>query len=293
MGEFGAALAMIPMRKNGVNFMKKKTVMFGFLAAFILVFVGVLLCAFCAPKTVNGDWELVVNPEISSATPDEAEESERVFYSFENQNGYGSGKYKTFFDGGVEEGEYRLSEKDETKFINLGTKDMEYDIVGVKLIKSAKLTVTYPETYDEQTGETTPAQDYVFAQAKAPEYEKMPFDSFAVDDALIGEWTADRTLSYYANELSYTESVRFLDSGIMTIHYESTDLALNRYMYYAYSAEKSELTFALVTDLDTKYNVAYAFDNGDLKFTNDDTSASIFADAFFSDAVFSAAGKEK
>ena len=73
----------------------------------------------------------------------------------------------------------------------------------------------------------------------------------------------------------------------MTIRYKSADLALNRVMYYAYTVSDRKLTFSPVTDKDTKYTVSYGFDkNGNLKFTEDKTSASIFADAFFSDVTY-------
>ena len=104
----------------------------------------------------------------------------------------------------------------------------------------------------------------------------------------MGEWaTNERTLSYYVYELSYKETVEFKDNGIMTIHYESADLALDRVLYYAYTTEDDALTFSLVTDKDTEYTVLYSFDdNGNLRFINDDTSASIFADSFFSDVTY-------
>lgn len=231
---------------------------------------------------------MVVNPEITKATPDEVENSEKVFYTFSKPGEYGDGVYKTYFDGGIEEGEYKLSEKDSKKLINLGTEDLEYKIIGSKLFGNAKLTITYPEHTDDQTGQKSPAQDYVFAQAKAPEYEKESYNSFETDEALVAEWISnERTLSYYVNELSYTETVKFYDNGIMTIHYESADLALDRYMYYAYTVKDGELTFSLVTDKETQYTVSYGFDkNGNLKFTEDNTSSSIFADAFFSDVTY-------
>ncbi len=106
--------------------------------------------------------------------------------------------------------------------------------------------------------------------------------------ALIGEWvTNERTLSYYANELSYTESVEFLENGVMVINYFSEELLLDRDMYYAYTTENNSLIFSLVTDKETEYQVSYALDkDGNLKFENDDTSFSIFADAFFSDVTY-------
>ena len=87
--------------------------------------------------------------------------------------------------------------------IDMGTGELEYTIAGSKLFGSGKLTIIYPEQIDEQTGQTTPAQEYVFAPAKAPDYEKEAYDSFETDKALIAEWvTNERTLSYYIYELS-------------------------------------------------------------------------------------------
>ncbi len=208
--------------------------------------------------------------------------SQKVYYTFSEPGKYGDGEYKTIFDGGIEAGEYKLSEKDSKNYINMGTVDLEYKIEG------SELTVTYPESSDEQTGEKIPAEDYVFTRTKAPEYENESYDSFETDKALIAEWvTEERFLSYYANELSYTETVEFLENGVMVIKYYSEDLLLDRYMYYAYTVENNTLLFSLVTDKETKYKVSYTLDNdGNLKFENDETSSSIFADALFSDVTY-------
>ncbi len=252
--------------------------------ALVVVVAGVIGSSYLFPKSINGDWELVVNPEIAQATPDEISDADRVYYTFSKPTKYGDGTYKTYYGGGVEEGKYKLSEEDDKELINLGTKDLEYKITGSKLLGNAKLTITYPEYTNEETKQTIPAQDYVFSQEKAPEYEKEAYDSFETDDKLVNKWTTnERTLAYYMYDLSYTQTVEFLDNGIMTIQYESVDLALDRCMYYAYTTDENKLTFSLVTDKDTKYTVTYDFDeNGNLLFTEDDTSASIFSDAFFS-----------
>lgn len=232
--------------------------------------------------TISGDWEMIVNPEITNITSNETDNSQKVYYTFSEPGKYGDGEYKTIFDGGIEAGEYKLSEKDSKNYINMGTVDLEYKIEG------SELTVTYPESSDEQTGEKIPAEDYVFTRTKAPEYENESYDSFETDKALIAEWvTEERFLSYYANELSYTETVEFLENGVMVIKYYSEDLLLDRYMYYAYTVENNTLLFSLVTDKETKYKVSYTLDNdGNLKFENDETSSSIFADAFFSDVTY-------
>lgn len=239
-------------------------------------------------KHQTGAWELVVNPEIEHSTPDEVKDSDRVYYTFSKSTGYGNGTYKTYFNGGVEEGEYKLSEKDGKKLINMGTEDLEFKITGSKLFGNAKLTIVYPEYTDEQTGEKHSAENYIFVQSENPKYEEQSYYEFKTDEALINKWiTNERTLAYFAYELSYTETVEFFDNGIMTIRYESEDLAVDRYMYYAYTAENNKLTFSLITDKETKYTVAYEFDNnGNLKFTDDTTDASIFADSFFSDFTY-------
>ena len=260
----------------------------------ILIAVGVSAFLFLTPNSIEGDWELVVNPEIAKATPDEAQSTQKVYYSFSKPGEYGDGKYKTFYDSGVEEGDYKLSEKGGERFIDMGTGDCAYTIEGSKLFGGATLTITYPETTDRQTGQKTEPQDYIFKTAKAPEYEKESYEAFETDKKLMGEWVTDeRTLSYSATELSYTETVKINNSGIMTIRYESKDLVLDRVMYYAYTVSDGKLTFSPVTDKDTKYTVSYTFDkNGNLKFTEDKTSASIFADAFFSDVTYKMSGSK-
>lgn len=226
--------------------------------------------------TISGDWELIVNPELADSASDEADSSQKVYYTFSKPGQYGDGEYKTIFDGGIETGAYKLSEKDGRRCINMGTADLEYTIEG------AELTITYPERAD------APAADYIFKRAKAPEYETESYAVFETDENLIAEWlTEERTLSYYAYELSYTETVEFLETGVMVISYYSEDLLLDRAMYYAYTAENGTLLFSSVTDKETQYRVSYTFDSdGNLKFENDDTAASIFADAFFSDVTY-------
>jgi len=266
---------------------KRKIAILG-LVGIIVIVIGVLGFSFLTPQTVEGDWELAVNPEITENTTDEGENSQKAYYTFGKAGKYGDGVYKTFFDGGVEEGDYKLSEKDGKKLINLGTEDLEFKITGSKLLGNAKLTIIYPEYTDEETGEKHSAQEYIFVQAKAPEYEKQVYDDFQTDENLIGKWeTKERTLAYSVYELSYVETVEFLDDGIMVIHYQSDDLALDRYMYYSYTAKDAELTFSLVTDKETKYTVAYEFDDEkNLRFADDSTNASIFADEFFSDVTY-------
>ena len=256
--------------------------------ALVVTIAGVIGCSFLWPKSISGGWELVVNPEISQATPDEVEDSDQVYYTFSKPSKFGDGTYKTYYDGGVEEGSYKLSEKDSKELINLGTEDLEYKITGLKFLGNAKLVITYPEYTNEETGESTPAQDYVFEQAKVPNYEKECYDSYETDSKLIGSFTSnERTLAYYMYELPYTQTVEFSDNGIMTIRYQSQELMLDRYMYYAYTADNNNLTFSLVTDKETEYTVNYDFDeNGNLIFTDDSTNGSIFADEFFSTVTY-------
>ena len=270
------------------KFIHKQRLIISVVVAVVLIAAGVVVYSFLAPKSLVGDWELVVNPEITKSTPDEAENSDRAYYTFGESDKNGNGVYKTYYDGGVEEGKYKISEKDGKKLINLGTEELEYRISGSGLFGGVSLTIIYPEYTDEQTGEKSPAQEYVFARAKAPEYENESYDTFETDKALVAEWvTNERFVSYGDYKLSYTETVRLNENGVMTIHYESVDLALDRYMYYAYTAENGSLTFSLVTDKETKYTVLYSFDeNGNLSFTEEDAPTSIFADAVFSDVTY-------
>lgn len=263
---------------------KKKKIILSVEITAALITGAIIICSVIMDnsQTISGDWEMIVNPELTSSAYDEADSSQKVYYTFSEPGKYGDGEYKTIFDGGIEKGDYKLSEKDGKSYINMGTVDLEYKIKG------SELTITFPESFDSQTGESIPSEDYVFTRAKAPEYEKESYESFEPDKALIAEWvTEERTLSYYASELSYTETVEFLESGVMVIRYYSEDLLLDRYMYYAYTAEDGDLTFSPVTDKETKFNVSYTLDkDGNLKFENDETSSSIFADAFFSDVTF-------
>lgn len=263
--------------------LNKRLILIAFIAV-ILIAGALVICLarMNAKQTISGDWELIVNPEITNFPSDEADSSPKVYYTFSEPGKYGDGEYKTIFDGGIETGDYKLSEKDGKSYINMGTVDLEYKI------ERAELTITYPESSDEQTGENSPAEDYVFTRAKAPEYEKEAFDSFEIDKSLIAEWiTEERTLSYYASELTYTEKVEFRENGVMVIRYYSEDLLLDRYMYYAYTAGDGTLIFSPVTDKEVKYQVSYTFDkNGELRFENDETTFSIFSDAFFSDVTY-------
>lgn len=279
---------VLPVERDDLKKKTKCPLTYIILSVVVVVALIVAALTFLLPKSIQGEWELVVNPEISQATPDEIEDSKRVYYTFSKPNKYGDGTYKTFFDGGVEEGTYKLSEKDGKELINLGTKDMEYKIKGSKLLGLAKLTIIYPEYTNEETGEKIPAENYVFEQAKAPNYEKECYDSYETDSKLIGRFTSnERTLAYYMYELPYTQTVELFGNGIMTIHYESQELMLNRCMYYAYTAQNNELTFSLVTDKEKKYTVKYEIDeNGNLVFTEDSTNGSIFADAFFSTVTY-------
>ncbi|MBE6825105.1 MAG: hypothetical protein E7513_07155 [Ruminococcaceae bacterium] len=274
--------------KSNSIFSNKKKLTILIIVAVLLVALIVIVVSFITPKSITGAWELIENPEVIQATDDQIEESDRVYYIFEKSDKFGKGEWATYYDGGVEYYEYELSQDDGTDKVNLGSVDLEYKFSGSKLLGNAQLTLIYPEYTDESTGETVEAQEYVLTQAREPKYSKESFDDYETDDLLIGEWaTNERTLSYFYYTLSYVETVEFNDNGVMTIHYESEDLALDRYMYYAYTAKDSKLTFSLVTDKETEYTVAYEFDdNGNLKFINDTTQNSIFADQFFGDVIF-------
>lgn len=269
------------------NFHSRKKAIFIFIIAIALIVIG-LVIYFFAPISISGDWELVVNPEITSNELDDMDNSGRVFYSISKAGKYGDGTYKTYYEGGVEKGRYKLSEKEGKNYINLGTGDFEYKITRSKLFGKAKLTIIYPEQIDNETGKIYSAQNYVFVQAKAPKYESESYSKFKTDKRLLSEWISDqRSLSYYTEDLSYKETIKFNDKGIMTIHYESEDLALDRYMYYAYTIDDDTITFSLVTDKKTKYSVSYGFDaDGNLQITEDSTTSSIFADEIFSNITF-------
>ncbi len=270
------------------KFRNKKLIITIIIIAVLLV-AGAVAYIFLAPKTISGDWQLKVNPEISSdATPDEIENSDKSYYKFSSPDEYGDGTYKTYYQGGIEEGEYKLSEKDGKKYIDMGAGEFEYTISGSKILKNAKLTVTYPEYTDEETGETYPKQEYVFCQTKAPDYEKETYDSFEKDEKLLGQWaTNERFVEYYMYTIPYVETLDFKENGIMIIHYESEDLALDRYMYYAYTTNNGELEFSLVTDKMFKQKVEYEFDeNGNLNFVDDNTVKSIFFDEVFGSCTY-------
>ncbi len=268
---------------------KKKGTLFVLIVLCVILLLAVLVIggSFIVPKNITGAWELVVNPELP-ATQDEIPEGEKVYYVFDKADRYGRGECRLCYQGGVECLKYELLQEDEVQKINLGAKDMEYIITGSKLLGNAELTLIYPEYTDENTGAFFDAQEYVFEQAENPVYEKSSYKDYEVDEKLINKWASnERSLEYYYYKIPYVETVEFTENGVMIINYYSTDLGLDRYMYYAYSADGSQLTFSLVTDKETKYTIAYEFDQkGNLKFINDTTSASIFADAFFGDFTF-------
>lgn len=270
--------------------MKKKIIIFSVIAA-VIVAAGVAAYLLylknseeSRPKTIEGAWELEVNPETAQATPDEAQSQEKIVYVFSKPGEYGDGTYKSYYYSGMEEGDYKLSEKHGEKLIDLGTGEFAFKLEG------SKLTITFPEQTDEQTGQTTPAQDYVFKRTKAPNYDDEHYSSYDTDEVLLKSWvTESRTFNYYDNDVPYTETVTFNDKGIMSIQYVSQDLELNRTMFYAYSAKDSELTFSPVTDKENKTTVSYKIDNdGNLQFTNDNTTSSMFGDAVFSDVIYTA-----
>ncbi len=283
------ALEETEIKKNK-SFLKSKKGLIVIVASLFMLIIGLVIGgSFIIPKDVSGAWELVVNPEAVEATVDEILEEDKAYYVFDKPDRYGRGEYRTCYQGGVEHYKYELMEEDSVKKINLGTEDMVYRITGSKLLKSAKLTVIFPEYTDESTGVSYEAQEYVFEQAKNPQYEKQSYKDYETDSKIMGEkYTSnERTLAYYYYYFPYVETIEFTDEGVMVIHYESAQLGLDRYMYYSYTAKDSELTFSLVTDKETKYTVSYEFDgNGNLRFINDTTENSIFADAFFGNFTF-------
>lgn len=117
----------------------------------IVIALAVTCLSFLLPKTFTGVWELTVNPEVEQATPDEIEESDRVYYIFEKPDRYGKGEWKVCYDGGEEYYEYKLLEQDGKMMVNLGSVDLEYEISGFRIFGNAKIKITYPEYTDEQT----------------------------------------------------------------------------------------------------------------------------------------------
>ncbi len=280
---------VFPVERDDLKPRRKKTRFLGIIGVAVLAVLLVFFLLSVLPVSFTGAWELTVNPEIAQATEDEVDASDKVYYVFEKPDRYGRGEYCTCYQGGVEYYRYELLEEDSVKKINLGSQNLSYKFTGSKLLGTAKLIITYPAYTDETTGEEYAALEYIFEQAKGPKYEKEAFKDYDIDSALLDEkWISnERTLPYYIYSLPYNETVEFNDGGIMTIRYESEALALDRYMYYAYTAKDSKLTFSLVTDKETTYTVSYEFDeNGNLKFSDDITSASIFADAFFGEFTF-------
>ncbi len=279
---------VLPVEREDLKSKKKITYMAVISVAIVMVIIITLALSFLLPKSVTGSWELTVNPELAESTDDQIEERDRVYYIFEKPNRYGEGEWRVCYDGGVEHYKYELLEKDGVKKINLGSIDLEYKITGSKLLGTAKMKLVYPEQVDEATGEKTEAQEYILEQDREPKYSKDSYKDYDIDDSLLGEWaTNERSLSYFYYNIPYVETVEFNDNGVMSIHYESEELALDRYMYYSYTAKDNKLIFSLVTDKDTKFEVSYEFDkDGNLKFIDDATSGSIFADQFFGDVTF-------
>lgn len=266
---------------------KKRVILFALVFLFLAAGVVVAI-SFLGPKTVVGSWELTVNPETAILEDDSVEETERVFYIFEKPDRSGKGTWQIRFNGGVEYYEYQLTKENGTRKINLGSADLTYRIVGSKLFGTAKMTLVYPETTDPGTGETREALEYGLEQRKAPDYGDMSYEEFKTDDRLTGEWATNaRFLTYYTYTLPYNQGVTFTRDGIMTIRYESEQLEIDRYLYYAYSVADGELTFSPVLEKEKSFTVRYGFDkDGNLIFLDDTTSDSIFADEFFGDAVY-------
>lgn len=75
----------------------------------IVLIISVLIVFYFINKnslTISGEWEMIVNPEITES--DDGDHSQKVYYTFSVPGKYGDGKYKTIFDGGIEEGDYKL-----------------------------------------------------------------------------------------------------------------------------------------------------------------------------------------
>ncbi len=72
----------------------KKRIIICLVIIAVLIAAGAAAVIFITPNSVEGDWELVVNPEVAKATPDEAQSTQKVYYSFGKPGEYGDGKYK-------------------------------------------------------------------------------------------------------------------------------------------------------------------------------------------------------
>ncbi|MDO4748929.1 MAG: hypothetical protein Q4A12_07125, partial [Eubacteriales bacterium] len=253
----------------------------------VLGIVAFVLLSFFGPKNVEGAWLFPLDEMLAEASADEAEETERAYYVFDEADDYGKGTWRTYYDGGVEEYEYQLIDDNGVDKINLGNMDLLYEITGSKFFGTAELVLTVPASTDEQTDEETKEESYVLTYTSDPAYDEKSYDEYDVDDELIGEWaTNERFLNYFYYTIPYEQQVEFTDDGIMIIHYKSEELMLDRYMYYAYTTNGKTLTFSLVTDLENSFTVDYVIDDSKLKFTTDDTSGSIFSDQYFSDVTY-------
>lgn len=190
----------------------------------IVVLILIAVLSFLFPKSIEGSWALVVNPEVVQATPDEIDDSNNAYYTFSKPGDYGDGEWTTYFDGGVEKGDYKLSHKVDKEYINMGSGEFEYVITGSKLLGNAKLVITYPEYTDDATGAVTPTQEYIFEQDKAPKYSDESYESYHIDKSLLGEWiTNERTLAYSVYSLSYVESVNFAENGNLVFTDDNTN----------------------------------------------------------------------
>lgn len=292
----------VKSKKLSSFFKGKRKLVFLIILRIALLLAGIIIALCVLPKnnaetalpestenSISGAWELVVNPELPEKAQGETAEEDRVYYVFDEPDKYCRGQYYTCYQGGVEYYDYELLMEDSVEKINLGTENLEIRLSGSKTEGTAKMVLILPAYTDEITSTEYEASEYVFEQAESPEYDKEAFDEFEVDEALLSEkWISnERTLPYYHYEIPYKQTVEIKDNGVMLIRYESEELFLDRYMYYSYTAKDSELTFALVTNKDIKYTVSYEFDeNGNLRFTDDTTSASMFADAFFGEFTF-------
>lgn len=265
---------------------KKKKVILTIVAvilALAIVFVCILVFA---DKTVKGSWLLVVNPEKPSATIDQIDENEKACYVFTEPGEYGDGTYTVYYNSSVEHGEYKLSNKKGVDYINMGTGDIRFEISGNKILGTAKMTLTLGT--DKDNDKKTKESVYVFEQTEAPKYTSMSYDNYNVDSKLLKKWiTNERYLSYMQYKLPYTQTVEFLDNGIMTINYVCEDMLTDVTLYYAYTIDGDKLYFSPVTNKEAKHMFDYKIDsNGNLKFINDTTTQSFNSDAFFSDVTY-------
>ena len=77
---------VLPVERNDVKYTEKRKknrkIALLCIAAFVVFVVVCVVLSFLFPKSIKGSWELVENPEVVQASPDQIEDADRVFYTF-------------------------------------------------------------------------------------------------------------------------------------------------------------------------------------------------------------------